>query len=175
MGTESAVKPWDGDGADGAVCSQTALVTPPDGVIPTVVIASTRDANAEGADPGELRGIVFHDYNPVEWYCLAPDEVDRFKAWAALRFPSVQIVTPGATTFGIICPPPPRPATHAGPAAPDAAATPGSDAGGVAGTAVGSETADAISPRDLVREDAKRCAPQWFVPATPIGAAPKPA
>ena len=147
MGTD-VNKPWEGR-LTNALCKTSTLVATPDGVIPTVVIANTSDPNGEKAHPDELRGIVFHGYKPVELYSVASDEIDSFKTWVALRFQSVQIVTPGTTTCGIICPPPPKSPTSA----------PGT------GGATTEEAAEAAKlSHDLLKADAQTCAQKWFVP-----------
>lgn len=99
------VVPWDGGGAtSNSLCIQASLAPVPSGVIPTVVIATTLDSCQDTG--GKYKGIVFYDDDPQAWYCLAPDQVNEFKTWAATTFASVQIVMP-AQPLAITCPPPP--------------------------------------------------------------------
>jgi hypothetical protein len=99
--------------------------------IPTVVVVSS----SKTCEDGEHKGIVFFDSEPAAWYCLADDEVDKFKTWAASTFPSARIVTATEPTLTVSCPPPPAEAT------------------------------DSDQMREAICNELRDLAPQWFVQA----------
>jgi hypothetical protein len=119
-------------------CEQAGPLPAANGVIPTLVIATSSGRCIIDGSERDNKGIVFYDTEPVAWCCLADAEIVDFKTWAATSFPSVQIVTVVDPLTVINCPPTRPIAAAAG-----------------------------ASIREQIRTELRQCGARWFVTATP--------
>jgi hypothetical protein len=138
-GSSKHIVQFAGRGGGGSDCEQTEPLPAAIGVIPTLVVAKTGVLCNSDDRTREYKGVVFYDGEPMAWWCLADDEIAAFRTWAAMAFPSVQIVAVDDPATDILCSPTPN----------------------VAG--------QATAAREDARKILRRCAQHWFVPATPTG------
>ena len=107
-GSSKHIVQFAGRGGGGSDCEQTEPLPAAIGVIPTLVIAKTGVLCSGDDRAREYKGVVFYDAEPMAWWCLADDEIAAFRTWAAMAFPSVQIVAVDDPTTDILCSPTPN-------------------------------------------------------------------